>query len=66
MKAGELTYGGIGEQNHPNFEEWSVSKTSSAFTPPSAVPLPASAWLFGSALMGFIAIKRRKLSNRCS
>jgi hypothetical protein len=26
----------------------------------SAVPLPAAAWLFGSALLGFGALKRRK------
>jgi len=27
---------------------------------PSAVPLPASAWLFGSGLLGLVAIARRK------
>lgn len=27
----------------------------------SAVPLPAAAWLFGSALLGLVAVKRRKL-----
>ena len=29
-------------------------------TPPSEVPLPAAAWLFGSALLGLGAISRRK------
>lgn len=28
--------------------------------PPSGVPVPAAAWLFGSALLGFVGIKRRK------
>lgn len=28
--------------------------------PPSAVPLPAAAWLFGSAILGFVAAARRK------
>ena len=27
----------------------------------SAVPIPAAAWLFGSALIGLVAIKRRKV-----
>ena len=27
---------------------------------PSAVPIPAAAWLFGSALLGLVGIKRRK------
>lgn len=30
------------------------------FTPVSAVPLPATAWLFGSALFGLITAARRK------
>lgn len=29
---------------------------------PSAVPVPAAAWLFGSGLMGLVAVARRKLS----
>jgi hypothetical protein len=31
-----------------------------AVATPSAVPIPAAAWLFGSALLGLGAIKRRK------
>ncbi len=31
-----------------------------AFRSPSAVPLPAAAWLFGSALLGLGALKRKK------
>ena len=29
-------------------------------TPPSPVPLPAAAWLFGSALLGFISLSNRR------
>jgi hypothetical protein len=29
----------------------------------SAVPLPAAAWLFGSALLGFVGISRRKFAQ---
>ena len=28
--------------------------------PPSAVPIPAAAWLFGSAILGLLGIARRK------
>jgi hypothetical protein len=30
-------------------------------TPPSAVPVPAAGWLLGSALVGFMGLRRRKL-----
>ncbi|MES9901901.1 MAG: VPLPA-CTERM sorting domain-containing protein [Sedimenticola sp.] len=68
MKAGITSYDGvIGEENNNNFEEWGVRGDGGTFTTPSnAVPLPASAWLFGSALMGFLAIRRRKLTDKCS
>lgn len=29
----------------------------------SAVPVPAAAWLFGSALLGFVGVSRRKKAN---
>ncbi|WP_366928638.1 VPLPA-CTERM sorting domain-containing protein [Methylophaga sp.] len=29
------------------------------FLPPSEVPLPAAIWLFGSGIVGFIAMRRR-------
>jgi hypothetical protein len=32
----------------------------SGSTPPPAVPLPAAAWLFGSALLGLVGVARRK------
>jgi hypothetical protein len=28
--------------------------------PPPAVPLPAAAWLFGSALLGFVSLSNRR------
>ncbi|WP_020166463.1 MULTISPECIES: DVUA0089 family protein [Methylotenera] len=31
------------------------------FTNPSAVPVPAAAWLFGSALMGFAGFRRKSV-----
>ena len=34
--------------------------TSTQPTTPSAVPLPAAAWLFGSALFGFVSLSRRR------
>jgi hypothetical protein len=33
---------------------------ASAFLSVSSVPIPAAAWLFGSALFGLVAVKRRK------
>jgi len=30
------------------------------FRPPSEVPVPAAVWLFGTALLGFIGISRRR------
>ena len=37
---------------------WIQKKLS--FTATTVVPVPAAAWLFGSALMGLMALKRRK------
>ena len=31
-----------------------------ASTAPSAVPVPAAAWLFGSGLLGLVGVARRK------
>ena len=39
----------------------SITHSSGIFTlTPTAVPLPAGVWLFGSALAGFVGLKRRK------
>jgi hypothetical protein len=35
--------------------------SSEDITPPSSVPVPAAAWLFGSALLGFMGFSRRKI-----
>ncbi|MES2580073.1 MAG: DVUA0089 family protein [Pseudomonadota bacterium] len=34
---------------------------TASFTAPSAVPVPAAAWLFGSALMGFAGFRRKSV-----
>jgi hypothetical protein len=40
---------------------------SATLTPtPSAIPVPAAAWLFGSGLMGLVAAARRRNHRRCS
>lgn len=37
-----------------------VSFTADVLNPPSAVPVPAAAWLFGSGLLGLVGVARRK------
>jgi len=37
--------------------------SSSYMTPPGVVPVPAAAWLFGTALFGFFATSRRKKNS---
>jgi hypothetical protein len=37
------------------------SRTFAVFTPAAAVPLPAAAWLFSSALLGFTSLRRKAL-----
>lgn len=40
---------------------WSLSTIATGFGPrPSEVPLPAAAWLFGTALMGMVGTRRQK------
>jgi hypothetical protein len=39
--------------NTNNYSHWTE------YGPPSAVPVPAAAWLFGTALIGFIGFSRR-------
>lgn len=45
-------------------EENNIASVTSAISSPpvSAVPIPAAAWLFGSALFGLIAIRRRQIT----
>ena len=40
-----------------------ISNFSAPEVSVSAVPLPAAAWLFGSALLGFFGFSRRKANN---
>ena len=39
---------------------WAYSHIGSALIRPSAVPIPAASWLFGSGLIGLIGIARRR------
>ena len=39
-----------------------VDSASGPANPPSAVPLPGAAWLFGSALLGFAGFARKKFA----
>lgn len=39
-----------------------VKKVGALGVTVSAVPVPAAAWLFGSAMLGLVALKKRKLS----
>jgi len=47
-----------------DFYTWAVGNGGSAGqelpTPPSAVPLPAGVWLFGSAVLALVGVSRRK------
>jgi hypothetical protein len=43
-----------------DFRLWAVYSYKSTLPPVEAVPVPAAAWLFGSALLGLGAIKRKK------
>jgi hypothetical protein len=46
--------------NHPAHSLNTSVGSSFYYSPPSAVPLPAAAWLFGSALVGLVGLARRK------
>jgi hypothetical protein len=46
------------------FEVWNVGFTKTGdLPPPSAVPVPAAVWLFGSGLMGLVGVARRRKSK---
>jgi len=40
--------------------QWTLIEFSPRYASPSPVPIPAAAWLFGSALVGLLGIARRK------
>ena len=54
--------------NSTTFEEFNIGKITSfgnntiIMTDASIIPIPAAAWLFGSALLGFAGIAKRKYS----
>lgn len=39
-----------------------ASALASTYVPPSAVPVPGAVWLFGSALVGFLGVARKKIT----
>ena len=49
-------FGGITATQHNLGGHWNVNLTLT----PAAIPLPASIWLFGSAIAGYLISKRRK------
>ncbi|MCE9549761.1 MAG: VPLPA-CTERM sorting domain-containing protein [Betaproteobacteria bacterium] len=69
---GNLGYGwwGIGGQGPSAWGDYTgardygyMSITSINIAPASTVPVPASAWLLGSGLLGLIGVMRRKVTN---
>jgi len=57
-----LEVSGVGNRTQQGFGTFDVSDfwVRLRVTPPSAVPVPAAAWLFASGLMGLIGVSRRK------
>ena len=54
--------GSVNSSNDGRYEITIYSKHGEAsFGNPSAVPVPAAAWLFGSALMGFVGFRRKSI-----
>jgi hypothetical protein len=49
--------------NAQGFSTWTLNSNGSlVYAAPSAVPVPAAVWLFGSGLLGLVGISRRKKS----
>jgi hypothetical protein len=60
-----ITLAGLGLDTGTYRWEWGVDKTKDSFTlnvgaDLSPVPVPAAIWLFGTALVGFIGVSRRR------
>ena len=56
-----VSYGSVGSAwgtftGNPYYEVWNVTLESV----PSAIPVPAAVWLFGSGLLGLVGVARRK------
>ena len=47
-------------EDHGVTNGYAVSISADTFLPPAAVPVPAAVWLFGTALIGFVGISRRR------
>lgn len=46
------------------FDSGDIGKTVGTFTFAAPVPLPAAAWLFGSAVIGLVGVARRQMAHR--
>ncbi len=60
--ADDLTFTWTQSNDNNGFDEWVLAGTG-AFDPGDPigpVPIPAAVWLFGSALMGLVGIRRRR------
>lgn len=59
------SYGSVDEANMQAFNgKWNLSSTGDLSYSVSAVPVPAAAWLLGSALVGLVGISRRRNSDK--
>jgi hypothetical protein len=65
--AGGTSYDVYAEAEVDKYAAWwyqddsaATAEISVTVEPPSAVPIPAAAWLFGSAILGLFGIARRK------
>jgi hypothetical protein len=56
LNLSEVVFGAVATTNNANKQDYLVAGAS-------VVPIPAAAWLFGSALVGFIGLGRRKLAS---
>ncbi len=61
----EAPAGGDDTYHVVNYGDWTLAGNQLVFTPVSEVPVPAAAWLFGSALLGLAGVGRnRKISAK--
>jgi hypothetical protein len=51
-----------GRLSDGSYTDVAFGQVLSVYNPPSAVPVPAAVWLFGSGLLGLIGVARRKKS----
>jgi len=59
---GDAVYRGDYDDKNLHFSAWAIHQGN--LIPQSPVPLPASVWLFGSALFGFLFLKKRQATSK--